>query len=169
MTKRYIEPIVGGRVRLRLLEESDLGLTLAWRNQDHIRSWFVHSEPLTEAQHRAWFERYAPRDDDFVFVIEETNELHKPVGQVSLYNIDWPNARAEFGRMLVGEPEATGKGLAKEATALAVEYAFGALGMKEIEAFIKSTNAASLAVLFSCGFHETWERDGLKRVARLAP
>lgn len=169
MTKRHIDPIAGVRVRLRPLEESDLALTLAWRNQEQVRSWFVYSEPLTEGQHRAWFEKYARRDDDFVFVIEETKELRKPVGQLSIYNIDWPCARAEFGRMLIGEPEAAGRGLAKEATALVLDYAADRLGLDEVEAFVKSANAASLAVLFACGFVETGERDGLKRLVRRSP
>ncbi len=70
MAKRLIPPIVGERVRLRLLEEADLPRTLAWRNQDHIRRWFVHSDVISPEQHRRWFGAYRERDDDFVFVVE---------------------------------------------------------------------------------------------------
>ena len=162
MTKRHIETITRGRVRLRPLAESDLAVTLAWRNQPHVRRWFINSDPLTAEQHRGWFERYALRDDDFVFVIEETEELRKPIGQLAIYNIDWGAARGEFGRILVGEPDAAGRGLAKEATALILDFAFGQLKLKEVEARVMSANAASLAVCLSCGFRETEERDGLK-------
>jgi diamine N-acetyltransferase len=169
MTKRAIDPINAGRVRLRLLAEADLPLTLAWRNQAHIRQWFINPDPLTSGQHHGWFERYARRDDDFVFIVEETDELLKPVGQVSIYNIDWGLQRGEFGRMLIGEPEAAGKGLAKEATALLLNYAFEQLGLKELEAYVISTNAASLAVLSGCDFREVGERDGLKEFVVSAP
>ena len=54
MPKRIIAPLVNGRVRLRLLEEADLPMTLAWRNQDHIRKWFFHSDVITPEQHRRW-------------------------------------------------------------------------------------------------------------------
>ncbi len=168
MTKRNVEPIVGRRVRLRPLAETDLPLTLAWRNREHIRRWFVNSGPVTPEQHRAWFARYAGRDDDFVFVVEETAELMKPVGQIALYNVDWGRKRAEFGRIMIGEPDATGKGLAKEATALVLDFAFGTLGLEEIEANVKRENVASLAVCISCGFHEAEERDGLKRLVTRA-
>ena len=168
MTKRRVEPIDGGRVRLRPLAEFDLPMTLAWRNNEHIRRWFINSDPLTEEQHRGWFARYAQRDDDFVFVIEETQELLKPVGQIAVYNIDRALRRGEFGRMLVGEPEAAGRGLAKEATALLLAYAFGPLGLEEVEAYIKRDNAASLAVFRGLGFREVVERDGLKRLAARA-
>src|SRR6187549_2663337 len=98
MPKRTITPLENGRVRLRLLEESDLPATLAWRNQDHIRKWFFHSDVIAPDQHRAWWDRYLQKDDDFVFVIEETESLKRPVGQVALYNIDWENGTAEYGR-----------------------------------------------------------------------
>ena len=168
MTKRHIEPIVRGRVRLRLLAESDLPMTLAWRNQEHIRRWFINSDPLTAEQHRGWFERYALRDDDFVFIAEEIEELRRPFGQLALYNIDWGLRHAEFGRMLVGEPEAAGRGLAKEATVLVLDYAFTRLGLEEVEAFVMTANAASLAVCLGCGFREAGERDGLKRIVASA-
>jgi len=51
-------------------------MTRAWRNQDHIRKWFFHSDPITTEQHLAWWQRYQDRDDDFVFIIEETETLN---------------------------------------------------------------------------------------------
>lgn len=98
-----------GRVRLRLLEESDLSMTLAWRNQDHVRKWFFHSDIIAADQHRRWFEQYRDRDDDFVFVIEEAETLRRAIGQASIYNIDWAARRAEFGRLLIGDPEGGGR------------------------------------------------------------
>jgi hypothetical protein len=56
--KRHIDPIVNGRVRLRLLQEADLAMTRAWRNQDHIRPWFFTNDVVSEEQHRAWFDHY---------------------------------------------------------------------------------------------------------------
>jgi RimJ/RimL family protein N-acetyltransferase len=169
MTKRSIDPINGERVRLRPLAESDLPMTLAWRNQDHIRRWFINSDLLTYEQHHGWFEQYARRDDDFVFIIEETEEMLKPVGQAAIYKIDWELQRGEFGRIFIGEPEAVGKGLAREATALILDYAFGQLRLKEVEAYILSANAASLAVVYSCGFSEAGGSGETRRVVVSAP
>ena len=125
MAKRHVAPLVRGRVRLRLLEEGDLPMTLAWRNQDHIRQWFFHSDLITPEEHRRWFEQYRDRDDDFVFVIEETETLKRPVGQVALYHVDWVARRAEFGRLMIGDAEATGLGLARLATRRLVGEALG--------------------------------------------
>ena len=132
MAKRPIEPLVNGRVRLRLLEEADLPLTLGWRNRDENRRWFFSTAEISPDQHRGWFEKYRERDDDFVFVIEEIDVFKRPVGQLSLYDIDWTTGRAEFGRLLMGDPEARGLGLAQLATALLVDEALERWGLREI-------------------------------------
>jgi RimJ/RimL family protein N-acetyltransferase len=67
--KRSIAALSHGRVRMRLLEERDLPLTLEWRNREENRQWFFSSDPIAPEQHRRWFERYKEKDDDFVFVI----------------------------------------------------------------------------------------------------
>ena len=168
MGKRRIPPLVGERVSLRLLGEADLPSTLAWRNQDHIRRWFVHSDVITPEQHRRWFENYRERDDDFVFLIEETRDLRQPVGQVSLYRIDWAQHRAEYGRLMIGVPEAAGRGLAGEATRLLIDHAASALGIREIELEVFSDNAAAIAIYTACGFRPREHRGSLVHMVRTA-
>lgn len=160
MPKRHIAPLVHGRVRLRLLEEADLPMTLAWRNQDHIRRWFFYSDVITPDQHRRWYERYRDRDDDFVFVIEETEALKRPVGQAALYNIDWAGKRAEFGRLLIGDAAARGMGLAATATRLLVDEAMAAWGLAEVCLEVLQTNTPALAIYRGCGFIETERKGG---------
>ena len=161
MPKRPIAPLVNGRARLRLLEESDLPQTLAWRNQDHIRKWFFHSDVITPEQHRAWWERYQEKDDDFVFVIEETEVLKRPVGQVSLYRIDWAAGRAEFGRLMIGDAEAAGLGLARMATRCVIDYAFSGLALRELYLEVTSGNLRAISVYLACGFERIESRAGV--------
>lgn len=155
MVKRYIPPMDSGRIRLRLLEESDLPMTLKWRNQDHIRRWFFNSEQITPARHWAWFEKYKERDDDYVFIIEETRTFRRPIGQAALYHIDWEAKRAEFGRLMIGEQQATGKGLARAATESLIHLALDDLGMQEVHLEVFADNAAALAIYAACGFQTT--------------
>jgi len=158
--KRPVPPFQGGGVRLRLLEEGDLPLTLAWRNQDHIRRWFFTPEVISPEQHRAWFEKYLERDDDFVFVIEETEELRRPVGQVALYRVDWEAGRAEYGRLLIGDSAAAGKGLARRATSLLLREALGRWGLDAIHLEVRADNAKAIAVYDACGFRVTTSESG---------
>ena len=168
MGKRLIPPLVGERLKLRLLEENDLPHTLAWRNQEHVRRWFAHSDVITPEQHRDWFTAYRERDDDFVFVIEETHDLHKPVGQISLYRIDWARHRAEFGRLMIGETAAARRGLAREATRVLLYYATTTLGMREVELEVFADNAAAISIYAACGFQVQKARDPLLHMVLLA-
>ncbi|MBI5651544.1 MAG: GNAT family N-acetyltransferase [Chloroflexi bacterium] len=160
MAKRSIPPIVNGRVALRLLEERDLPMTRAWRNQDHVRKWFFTPDPITAEQHRAWFDQYARRDDDFVFIIEEL-ATNRAIGQVALYHIDWNMRRAEFGRLLIGEADANGKGFARAATALLVAHALNELGLREVFLEVFADNVRARAIYARCGFVITARRENI--------
>jgi RimJ/RimL family protein N-acetyltransferase len=161
MTKIYIPPIDDGRIRLRTLEEADLPMTLRWRNQDHIRKWFIHSEVISPESHQAWFKQYQLRNDDFVFIIEDVQIFYGPVGQVSLYNINWIQKQAEFGRLLIGHEEAKGKGIAKRAAALLLEYARNHLGLQEFTLEVMSDNTPAIAIYQAVGFLPFSQRDNL--------
>lgn len=152
MPKRPIEPIVNGRIRLRLLEETDLPLTMAWRNQDHIRRWFFDSAVISEEQHLGWFAKYADRDDDFTFVIEELETLQRPVGQVAMYHIDRAAGTAEFGRLMIGDAEARGLGLARLATAGLADEARRLWNVTQVDLELRPDNVAATAVYRACGF-----------------
>ncbi len=168
MAKRHIAPLVSDRIRLRLLDDADLPMTLAWRNQDHIRKWFFYSDVITPDRHRRWFEQYHHRDDDFVFVIEDLDTLKRPVGQASLYNIDWASRRAEFGRLLIGDAAAHGLGLGTAATRLLVNEALTAWGLQEVYLEVLQANMPALAIYRACGFHETARHGGVVALSKKA-
>jgi RimJ/RimL family protein N-acetyltransferase len=161
VTKRKLSPIENERAILRLLERDDLPLTLAWRNQDHVRKWFLNTDVILEEKHVAWFERYKELDCDFVFIILAKELGNIPVGQVSLYDIDWNAGAAEFGRLLVGEPLAKRKGYAKDATRLILKYGFETLGLKNIMLEVKDSNEAAISIYRTIGFTETSKKNGL--------
>jgi diamine N-acetyltransferase len=145
-------------VRLRLLRKDDLPLTLRWRNQDHIRRWFFFSDLITPEQHASWFEQYREHDDDFVFIIEDIQAGNRPVGQVALYHIEWAQRRAEFGRLMIGEASAAGKGLAFAATQLALRIAFQDLALQELFLEVFADNQRAIAIYTGAGFRAKEQR-----------
>ncbi len=159
MSKRCIPILQRGSVRLRLLEEADLETTLSWRNEN--RRWFVHSDPLTIGRHRAWFHQYIERDDDFVFVIEQSAGRAAPVGQVALYEIQWEDRTAEFGRLLIGEPAARRTGIAGKATEILLDYAFAVMGIRTIRLKVLESNLAAISLYQKCGFVKAAAEAGL--------
>lgn len=150
--KRPLAPLEAGPVRLRLLQEADLPQTLAWRNQPHIRRWFFNSEALQFEQHLHWFTQYRERDDDFMFIIEAVELAYRPVGQVALYHIDWSTLQAEFGRLMIGEAEATGRGLALAATQAVIQIAFGQLGLEQLYLEVFGDNIRAIRIYELVGF-----------------
>ena len=152
MAKRPVAPLVNGRVRLRLIEEADLPMTLAWRNRDDIRQWFLTTDVISADRHRHWYEQYTDRDDDFVFIIEETETLRRPVGQISLYAIDWLAGHAKFGRLMIGDPAARRLGLARLAAARLVDEACHVWHLRAVFLEARVDNSAALAVYETCGF-----------------
>jgi RimJ/RimL family protein N-acetyltransferase len=164
MPKRTVPPVAGLRCKLRLITEADLPATLAWRNRHDVRRWFVFSDKLTWDQHLAWFTKYAERDDDFLFVIEETRTLQRPVGQISLYKVDWAAGSAEYGRILIGDPEAQGLGLAREATQLVLGVAFEAWGLRRVYLEVFKANERAIGVYQANGFRVVAETETMLRM-----
>jgi RimJ/RimL family protein N-acetyltransferase len=161
MPKRQVPPIEGERIVLRLLEKPDLPLTLLWRNQDKIRKWFVNSDVITEEQHYAWFERYHELDNDFIFLILIKELGNIPVGQISLYRVDWDFKSAEYGRLMIGNQAAINKGYAKQATRLLLEFGFGWMGLNVIHLEVKEDNAPAIAIYKAVGFTYQSPKNGL--------
>jgi diamine N-acetyltransferase len=155
----------GSRLRLRPLSASDLRMTLAWRNRYDIRKSFFHSDIITMESHISWFERYSHREDDYVFIIEERTS-GRPIGQLSLYHIDFYGHCAEFGRLMIGEDDARGLGHAKEATAMLVRAGFDDMGMVEIYLEVYAQNSAAIAVYKSCGFVVDRQKDGVLKMIK---
>lgn len=152
--KRSIGPYEGRRVRLRSLEAADLPLTMLWRNKERCRTAFRSTDPITEEDHRLWFEGYEQKEDDFVFVIESK---HLPgrlsgvrIGQISLYHVT--SQEAELGRMMIGDDSFLRKGCALEAVEILVQEAGPGLGLSEIYLEVRSQNAAAIALYQRAGF-----------------
>ncbi len=164
MPKRTILPIENERVILRLLEMDDLPLTLSWRNQDNIRKWFIHTDIILDEKHYSWFERYSELDNDFVFMILAKDLENQPVGQISLYNINWEAGSAEYGRLMIGNPIAQGKGYAKQSTILLLDFAFNILKCREVFLEVKSDNISAMAVYKSAGFVTTESSNELTKM-----
>lgn len=169
MPKRVVPAIEGARVRLRPLTQDDLRQTLAWRNRDENRRWFLHADPLTWEQHERWFRGYIERDDDFVFIIEDAGAADRAIGQVALYRLDWGAGTAEFGRLLIGGPEGRGRGLGREATEALVAFGFENWGLQRIDLEVLKDNDRAIQIYRHLGFEEARGPEGPLRMTLTRP
>ena len=163
--KRNLIAFGDGIVRLRLIEERDLETTLSWRNRDAVRIWFKTSDPIPLESHKAWFQRYLEKDNDFLFIVETPGDPARPVGQASVYDIDWEARSAEVGRFLVA-PQEGGKGYMARACRALIDYCGGELGLDYVFLEVLECNERARRLYERNGFSEEDRHDGLIRMGR---
>lgn len=146
--------LVGQKLYLRLLDESDIGEEyLSWLN-DHevIRYLETGKFPVTLADLREYVKRFENRTTDLIFaIIDSDSDQH--IGNVTLNHINWIHRTADTG-IMIGRKEFWGKGYGFEAWSLLIEYAFNRLGLRKIIAGAFADHGASVNVLKKLGFKE---------------
>lgn len=145
-------------VSLRLLAEGDLPTTLAWRNSDDARKWFINSAKIEWPNHLSWFNSYKEKNNDFVFIIESNGAL---VGQCAVYGVDHTTHKAEVGRFLAG-PEHAGKGYIKRGCKLLIRICWEQLSLEKIFLEVLKDNTRAINLYEKLGFREVATRDNLK-------
>ncbi|AXR79168.1 GNAT family N-acetyltransferase [Natrarchaeobaculum sulfurireducens] len=144
----------GDRVDLRPIEEDDLEYLRGLINDPRIWRPIGRSRPVNGRQERAFFED-AVCSDDGVHLLVVGPE--RPIGTISLDEVDLASGRAEIGYWI--DPDYHGQGYGTEAAALLVSYGFDHLRLHRIEARVFGFNDASQRLLESVGF----TREGVHR------
>lgn len=145
--------------KLRPMREGDLRTVLSWRNSERIRAVSFTEHEITWEEHLAWYERCKTDDSIRPMLFECHNQ---PTGVVRFSRIDRSAGSAEWGFYL-GNPNAP-KGSGAAMGFLALEHAFGELGLNEVlgEAFV--SNEASVRYHERLGFREV--EAGRRRVKK---
>lgn len=147
------------RVRLRALTDRDIDALFAIFS-DEVMMRFWSTLPMKE---RAEAERYLASirsgfaDQTLFQWGVERRDDGEVLGTCTLFNFHRASRRAELGYCL--RSPWWGKGYMGEALAALIDYAFGTLRLRRLEADVDPGNAASLRILERMGF----TREGLLR------
>ena len=146
-------------VILRDFRPGDATAVHRWFNDERVTADLVGSRPSFElSDAAAWVERAIDTSVDRKWAIT-IDGIDDAVGFVALFGLE-----RELGpelAVLVGEPSAWGKGVAREAERQACNHAFSEHGAHRIHAEIPATNAAAQKVVTFLGF----QREGVMRRA----
>lgn len=152
-------------VALRPFTKEDIPLKVKWINDDDNNQFLHYDLPLTVEKTQAWWEDIKNREDrkDFIILYGDT-----PVGLTGLLNINTKNNNAEI-HIILGEKEYKGKGIAKRALRLLLDYSFGELGLNRIYLYVEEKHNNAIKLYESVGFiKEGLLRKHIKREAGYA-
>jgi ribosomal-protein-alanine N-acetyltransferase len=142
-----------GSVSIRVIRMRDWKTieSIQLRNRDWFRKWEATnpSGPLNIDFKGSIRSLLRQLDDEtcIPFVIEFEGRL---VGQLNISNILYGSVLGAFIGYWI-DPEYAGRGITPTAVALAIDYAFSALGLHRIEIDIKPENQASIRVVEKLG------------------
>ncbi len=141
------------RIVLTPLKSSDLPSMLEWINDREQVLFNASYKPVTETQHREWFEAIQRRTDTVIFGIR-LRESDKLIGSCQLHSINYVHRNAEL-QIRLGDREERGRGYGTEAVRLLLSFAFKDLNLHRIYLHVFSTNSAAIRVYEKVGFvHE---------------
>ena len=138
------------RLRLRRFREEDRDTVARW-NTDPVFARYLggaHTREQSDAAFDRWQRHW--EEHGFGLLAVEWRETGEPVGRVGpQYHRSWP-ADPEIGWAL--DPAWWGRGIATEAGAAAVDWAFGGLGFEQVVSITIEENRASRRVMEKLGF-----------------
>ncbi len=148
--------IVGEQVALGPRRRDHIPLDQRWANDFAIARNLGPFGPVTIERQTAHYERIATSNDYLSFTIYERASW-RPIGSTELMHVDYRNGHADFG-IFIGEADARGKGYGTETTRLMLDFAFTALGLRNVALTVAEWNIAGQRAYIKAGFREYGRR-----------
>jgi RimJ/RimL family protein N-acetyltransferase len=140
----------GTSVSLKPFDSRCLDQYREWINDKDIMFFLNRALPVTDIEHRLWYERVITSEKAVFFSIYlSVNDAY--VGNVWLWNLDYRNSNAEL-RVFVGERKLWGTGIGSEALSLMIDYAHKDLNLHKIYAYVHKKNPRAKNAFEKAGF-----------------
>ena len=142
----------GSHIYLRNLDYADVeGNYRFWFNDQSVCRFNAHHRfPCSKEELIQYVNgQTSTRDRLVLAIIDKAEECH--IGNVALQEINSIDRSAEFA-IIIGEKEAWGKGLSKEAAGLIIDHGFGTLNLHRIYCGTSSENQPMQKLAIAMGF-----------------
>lgn len=132
--------------RLRDIQTPELEQVLAWRNAPSVRQHMYTRHLISLDEHLAWWDRTRQRSDQRYFMYEHHDQ---PLGVVGFTAIDTTHRNASWA--FYASPDAP-PGTGSRMELLALDHAFGPLGLHKLHCEVMSTNPGVIRLHQKFGF-----------------
>lgn len=137
-------------VIIRPLAIEDAYTSVNWRNNPEVFKYTgnTYDHTITIQEELAWISKVISNNDEYRCAIEVNGQY---VGNTYITNIH--NGTGEF-HIFIGETNYWGKGVAKRASQLILDYAFLKLKLKKVKLLVRPQNERALLLYNKLGFKE---------------
>jgi RimJ/RimL family protein N-acetyltransferase len=163
--------LIGKRISLRPLAKTDLPTLVQWTNDPAVTQFmnigtfpntldaFEYEFDLLTSEKTGALLQLPNYPKNLIFAICR-NDNDQYIGNVGIFGLNWIHRVAEL-RVLIGQKDQWGKGIAAESYSLAAGYAFSRLNMRRLWAGARADNIGSIRALEKIGFvrEGAWRRN----------
>lgn len=147
--------LTGDRVRLRALNTQDEEKLISFVNNPEVVQFSNAYTPVSDLQHRKWFEDTVLHSKNTWFGIESIeSDPPELIGTCAFYAPNYLARVVEIASFRIGNPNNWSGGYGSEALELLVEYVLVELNMRRIWTPVFDTNPRSIRMFEKLGFKE---------------
>ena len=150
-------------VRIRPLKEQDAYTSVKWRNDPEVFKFTgnIYNHEITIDNELEWIRKVTANPTDYRCAI-----LVDEVYVGNIYLTDIKEGTAHF-HIFIGDKSYWGKGVAKRASLLILEYAFNVLNIKEVLLRVRNVKTSAYNLYFRLGFKDV-KVDGIWTLMKLS-
>ena len=150
-------------VRIRPLKEQDAYTSVKWRNDPEVFKFTgnIYNHKITFDNELEWIRKVTANPTDYRCAI-----LVDEVYVGNIYLTDIKEGTAHF-HIFIGDKSYWGKGVAKRASLLILEYAFNVLNIKEVLLRVRNVNTSAYNLYLRLGFKDV-KVDGIWTLMKLS-
>ena len=147
----------------RTFEKDDVNSFYLWRNDDNLTRMTVGlSRKISKEEISKWVDSKIPHNPYEVFWAICTNDDEKRlIGYVSLSKIHYINSSAQFGGILIGDPQYQGGVAWIQIYQFVLEYVFERLGLNRLGGRALTEHPQTITMMKALFF----EKEGVERQA----
>lgn len=150
------------KVSIRPLKKDDAYTSVKWRNDSEVFRYTgnTYDHVISIDSELNWIQKVIECQSDFRCAI-----LVDGVYVGNIYLTDIIDKKADY-HIFIGEKNYWGRGVAKEASKLILEYAFSTLRLNEVDLKVRKQNTRAIALYTSLGFEITNDEGDWMKMAK---